>query len=41
MGTDAVGIVKTIHSHPKVGEGIGMAAEIAHGNCVHVLPARR
>ena len=31
MGADAVDIGKTIHPHPTLGESIGMAAEVAHG----------
>jgi dihydrolipoamide dehydrogenase len=30
MGADAVDIGKTIHSHPTLGESIGMAAEATH-----------
>jgi hypothetical protein len=41
MGADAVDIRKTIHPHPTLGESIGMAAEIAHGSCTDVPPARR
>jgi dihydrolipoamide dehydrogenase len=41
MGADAVDIGKTIHPHPKLGESIGMAAEIAHGSCTDVPPARK
>ena len=41
MGADAVDIGKTIHPHPTLGESIGMAAEIAHGSCTDVLPARK
>jgi dihydrolipoamide dehydrogenase len=33
MGADAVGIGKTIHPHPTLGESIGIAAEVAHGSC--------
>ena len=32
---------KTIHPHPTLGESIGMAAEIAHGSCTDVPPARK
>jgi dihydrolipoamide dehydrogenase len=35
-----VDIGKTIHPHPTLGESIGMAAEIAHGSCTDVPPAR-
>jgi len=38
MGADAVDIGKTIHPHPKLGESIGMAAEIAHGSCTDRSP---
>lgn len=41
MGADAVDIGKTIHPHPTLGESIGMAAEIAHGSCTDMPPARR
>jgi len=41
MGADAVDIGKTIHPHPTLGESIGMAAEVAHGTCTDVPPARR
>ena len=41
MGADAVDIGKTIHPHPTLGESIGMAAEVAHGSCTDVPPARR
>jgi pyruvate/2-oxoglutarate dehydrogenase complex dihydrolipoamide dehydrogenase (E3) component len=32
---------KKIHPHPTLGESIGMAAEIAHGSCTDVPPARK
>ncbi|MBP6493385.1 MAG: hypothetical protein KA287_04025, partial [Rhodoferax sp.] len=32
---------KIIHPHPTLGESIGMAAEIAHGSCTDVPPARK
>jgi dihydrolipoamide dehydrogenase len=41
MGADAIDIGKTIHPHPTLGESIGMAAEVAHGSCTDVPPARR
>ena len=41
MGADAVDIGKTIHPHPTLGESIGMAAEVAHGSCTDLPPARR
>ncbi len=41
MGADEVDIGKTIHPHPTLGESIGMAAEIAHGSCTDVPPARK
>ncbi len=41
MGADAVDIGKTIHPHPTLGETIGMAAEVAHGSCTDVPPAKR
>jgi len=41
MGADAIDIGKTIHPHPTLGESIGMAAEVAHGSCTDVPPARK
>ena len=41
MGADAVDIGKTIHPHPTLGESIGMAAEVAHGSCTDVPPAKK
>ena len=41
MGADAVDIGKTIHPHPTFGESIGMAAEVAHGSCTYLPPAKR
>jgi dihydrolipoamide dehydrogenase len=41
MGADAVDIGATIHPHPTLGESLGMAAEIAHGTCTDVPPAKR
>jgi dihydrolipoamide dehydrogenase len=41
MGCDAIDIGKTIHPHPTLGESIGMAAEVAHGSCTDVPPAKR
>jgi len=41
MGADAVDIGKTIHPHPTLGESMGMAAEVAHGSCTDVPPARK
>jgi dihydrolipoamide dehydrogenase len=41
MGADAVDIGKTIHPHPTLGESLGMAAEVAHGSCTDLPPARR
>ena len=40
MGCDAVDIGKTIHPHPTLGETIGLAAEVAHGSCTDVPPAK-
>jgi len=40
MGADAVDIGKTIHPHPTLGESIGMA-EVAHGSCTDLPPARK
>jgi dihydrolipoamide dehydrogenase len=33
--------IETIHPHPTLGESIGMAAEVAHGSCTDLPPARR
>ncbi len=41
MGVDAVDIGKTIHPQPTLGYSIGMAAEVAHGSCTDVPPARK
>ena len=41
MGADAVDIGRTIHPHPTLGESIGLAAEVAHGSCTDVPPARK
>ena len=41
MGADAIDIGKTIHPHPTLGESIGMAAEVAHGSCTDLPPARK
>jgi hypothetical protein len=41
MGADAVDIGKTIHPHPTLGESIGIAAEVAHGSCTDLPPARK
>jgi dihydrolipoamide dehydrogenase len=41
MGADAVDIGKTIHPHPTLGETVGMAAEVAHGTCTDLPPAKR
>ncbi len=41
MGADEIDIGKTIHPHPTLGESIGMAAEVAHGTCTDLPPARR
>jgi dihydrolipoamide dehydrogenase len=41
MGCDAIDIGKTIHPHPTLGESIGMAAEVAHGSCTDLPPAKR
>lgn len=34
-------IDKVIYPHPKLGESIGMAAEVAHGNRTDLSPARK
>jgi dihydrolipoamide dehydrogenase len=41
MGPDAVDIGKTIYPHPTLGESFGMAAEMAHGCCTDMPPARK
>jgi len=41
MGADSVDIGKTIHPHPTLGESVGMAAEVAHGTCTDLPPAKR
>ena len=41
MGADTVDIGKTIYPHPTLGESIGMAAEVVHGSCTDVPPARK
>ncbi len=38
---EAHGHGKTIHPHPTLAESIGMAAEVAHGSCSDVPPARK
>jgi len=41
MGADAIDIGKTIHPPPTLGESIGMAAEVAHGSCTDLPPAKK
>ncbi|GHU28360.1 dihydrolipoyl dehydrogenase [Betaproteobacteria bacterium] len=41
MGCDALDIGRTIHPHPTLGESIGMAAEVEHGSCTDLPPARK
>ncbi len=41
MGAEAVDIGKTTHPHLKLGASIDMAAEIAHGGCTDVAPAKK
>ncbi|MDE2399145.1 MAG: dihydrolipoyl dehydrogenase [Burkholderiales bacterium] len=41
MGADEIDIGRTIHPHPTLGESIGMAAEVAHGSCTDLPPARK
>ncbi|MDR1163677.1 MAG: dihydrolipoyl dehydrogenase [Candidatus Accumulibacter sp.] len=41
MGCDAVDIGRTIHPHPTFCESIGLAAELAHGVCTDLPPARK
>ena len=37
----ALAIGKTIHHHSTLGESIGMAAEVAHGSCTDLPPAKK
>ncbi len=41
MGADAVGIGKTIHPHPTLGESIGLSALVAHGSCTDLPPGKK
>ena len=41
MGCDAIDIGQTIHPHPTFGETLGMAAEVAHGSCTDLPPAKK
>ncbi|MFN3630533.1 MAG: dihydrolipoyl dehydrogenase, partial [Casimicrobiaceae bacterium] len=41
MGADMIDIGKTVHPHPTLGESVGLAAEVAHGSCTDLPPARR
>jgi len=41
MGADAVGIGKTLHPRPTLGESMDLAAEMAHGSCTGLPPARK
>ncbi len=41
INANAVDIGKTIHPHPTLFDPIGMAAEVAHGSCTDVPPARK
>jgi dihydrolipoamide dehydrogenase len=41
LGEIALAIGKTIHPHPTLGESIGMAAEVAHGSCTDLPPAKK
>ena len=41
MGAEAGDIGATIHPHPTLGESIGMAAEVAHGTCTDLPPAKK
>jgi dihydrolipoamide dehydrogenase len=41
MGATEIDIGKTIHPHPTLGESIGMAAEVAHGSCTDLPPAKK
>ena len=40
-GADMVDIGRTIHPHPTLGASNGMAAEVAHGRCTDLPPARK
>jgi hypothetical protein len=40
MRGDAVDIKKTIHTHPTLGESIGIAAEVAHVSYTDFPPAQ-
>ncbi len=41
MGADAVDISKTIYPHTRLGESIGMAAEVTHGSCTDLPPSNK
>ncbi len=41
MGADAIDMGRTIHPHPTLGETIGLAAEVAHGSCTDLMPAKK
>ena len=41
MGAAAIDVGKTIHPLPTLGDSIGMAAQVAHGNCTDLAPVRR
>lgn len=41
MSADTIDIGKTIYPHLTLGESIGMAAEVAHGLCTEMPPARK
>ena len=41
MGADTVDIGKTIHTHPTLGESIGLAAEASEGHCTDLPPVRK
>jgi dihydrolipoamide dehydrogenase len=41
MGANCIACGATSHPHPTLGESIGMAAEIAHGSCTDMPPARK
>jgi dihydrolipoamide dehydrogenase len=40
-GAEVVDIGKTIHSHPTLGESIGMAAALAHGSWTDLPPSKK
>ena len=41
MGAMVEDLRLTIHPHPTLSEAVGMAAEVTHGSCTDVTPARK